>query len=433
MDWFDALRLAATIILRRHGLVAASAALFVEEAGIPLPILPGDVLMLVIGIQARQGIFPLWLGLLALEAVTVAGSTILYLVSKRAGRGLLLRYGRFLNVTPARLAQAERWVQERGAMAVIAGRLVPGLRIATAIGCGVLDVPLRTFVPAVAVGGFLYILLYTLLGYYLGQTALLALERVHLPLEVVGSAAFLLVAALWIRAARRHLARPVMAAGQEAPVVARHRRLMGGLAAGAAGMLMGVLLLNVLVPLAGDLASLAPGTLAAAIAARTPADLVRRSNPVALFSGIISFVLTGVIWGGVYGLWIARRLRHAHLPDALSGLLFAVLPLVVSAAFGGLLVDLKVIGQRPAMTVLAGDVVYHVMYGLALGLTYPVFAARRGLLALLRPGAVPLPLAAMDTVPAEPSNAPQANGTGRTAPAPPPSATPVPSAETHAS
>ena len=45
-------------------------------------------------------------------------STALYFVARKAGRGLLFRYGRFLHVTPERLEQAERWVNRHGALAV---------------------------------------------------------------------------------------------------------------------------------------------------------------------------------------------------------------------------------------------------------------------------------------------------------------------------
>src|SRR5919202_5822115 len=136
MDWWSALQAGATVFLQRHGLLAACTALLIEEAGVPLPMLPGDVIMLALGIQARHGLVSLWAAVAALELVTVIGATGLYLVSRRAGRDLLLRYGRYLHVTPERLAQAEAGVKRHGALAVFAARLIPGLRIATAIGCG---------------------------------------------------------------------------------------------------------------------------------------------------------------------------------------------------------------------------------------------------------------------------------------------------------
>ena len=51
-------------------------------------------------------------------------------------------------------------------------RLVPGLRIATVVGCGLFGVPFRVFLPAVALGAFGYLVVYALLGYFVGPQIL---------------------------------------------------------------------------------------------------------------------------------------------------------------------------------------------------------------------------------------------------------------------
>src|SRR4051812_11027636 len=107
MNWWTELRHAVMVFLDHHGLLAACVALFIEEAGVPLPFFPGDGVMLLLGIRARQGRIPLWQIVVALEVMTLLGSSLLYLLSRRAGRDLLHRYGRVLHLTPARLARAE--------------------------------------------------------------------------------------------------------------------------------------------------------------------------------------------------------------------------------------------------------------------------------------------------------------------------------------
>src|SRR5579871_3287603 len=59
VDWWTEVGLATSSFLDRHGLLAAFVFLLIEEAGVPVPV-PGDVLMLVLGVHARQGIVPLW-------------------------------------------------------------------------------------------------------------------------------------------------------------------------------------------------------------------------------------------------------------------------------------------------------------------------------------------------------------------------------------
>src|SRR5436305_10557296 len=78
MNWWSALHAGATVFLQQHGLLAACTALLIEETGVPLPMLPGDVIMLAVGIQIRHGLIPFWTALAALGLVTVFGATALY-------------------------------------------------------------------------------------------------------------------------------------------------------------------------------------------------------------------------------------------------------------------------------------------------------------------------------------------------------------------
>jgi hypothetical protein len=89
VDWWTYGRLAATGFVDRHALLAGAVVVFVEEAGVPLPMLPGDLVMLLLGVRARQGLVPLWAALAVLELATVAGATLLYALCRRAGRGVV--------------------------------------------------------------------------------------------------------------------------------------------------------------------------------------------------------------------------------------------------------------------------------------------------------------------------------------------------------
>jgi hypothetical protein len=87
--------------------------------------------------------------------------------------------------------------------AIVLGRLTPGLRMATVIGCGIFGVPFWRFLPSLALGSFVYILLYTLWGYFVGSAVLQLLEGIHLPLGVFGSLVPLVILLVWIVRARQ--------------------------------------------------------------------------------------------------------------------------------------------------------------------------------------------------------------------------------------
>src|ERR1700688_4264566 len=105
MNWWDLVRDAGNAFLAQHGVLAAFVYLAVEEAGVPIPV-PGDFLMLTLGVRAREGDIILWQVIAVMEAGTVLGSTLLYLVARRGGRGVVERYGRYIGITALRLDRA---------------------------------------------------------------------------------------------------------------------------------------------------------------------------------------------------------------------------------------------------------------------------------------------------------------------------------------
>jgi len=176
--------------------------ILVEEMGLPLPV-PGDVLIAYAG--GRTGRPPLEaaavIGTVALA--TALGSSVLYLVSRRTGPAILTRLHRVLHVRPERVMQMQTWFQRRGAVAIVLGRLIPGLRIPTSIMAGVSGVPYRVFVPSTILAAIIWSAFY----YFAGA----ALHRVWTPAanwaqdepeQVIGI--FVLIAAIiggwwWLR------------------------------------------------------------------------------------------------------------------------------------------------------------------------------------------------------------------------------------------
>ena len=371
MDWWDEVRLALNAFIDQHGMLAGFLLILVEEAGVPVPI-PGDFLMLMLGVHARQGRLPLWEALLLMEVATILGASVLYILAARGGRGLVYRYGRFIHLTPQRLDKAERWLTKHGVAAIVVGRLTPGLRMATVIACGIFGYPFWKFLPALALGGFLYILLYTMLGFLVGPAVLAVVEGIHLPLGLVGSLLPLALLVVWVVRARRglHLRRT-----NEAGLPDRSHRWRDGAVAGVLATVISTLTMNVVGNLAGDLAVVNPGDLVERTQARLAVlALIRVIGPVLLLAAAPAFILVGAAWGAVYGQWIEP---HFHWPDWVSGLCFALLPLCVA-----LVVVLPVLdGAAPELGRLgplaaASEAVRHAVYGIALGAIYPLRLAR---------------------------------------------------------
>jgi membrane protein DedA with SNARE-associated domain len=218
-------------LLQSHALAVIVAILFFEELGVPSPI-PGDLMMVYAGVRVSQGRDVLWMVLLLQEVATVIGASGLFFLSRRYGRPLVERYGRFIHLGPETLARMEGRIQRRGGWAIVLGRVVPGLRIVTPIAAGVLGMSFGAFLPALALGAFLYILGYTLLGVFVGPAALALYDRVSLPFSALASLA--LLAALFFAVRQLRRAPPAFTQDRHGALASA---LIAGVLAGVAGLL----------------------------------------------------------------------------------------------------------------------------------------------------------------------------------------------------
>lgn len=131
----------------------------IESAGIPLPV-PSDTFILLAG--ARHAPAPGYtLAVLATAWVgALIGASLLFTIMQRGGRPFLDRYGKYIFLEKKRLEQIEGWFRQRGRGIVIAGWLIPGLRIPTIIMAGLSGMAYTTFLPLAMVAVFIVVAFY---------------------------------------------------------------------------------------------------------------------------------------------------------------------------------------------------------------------------------------------------------------------------------
>jgi membrane-associated protein len=155
----------------------------VEEAGLPIPMAPGDVLLVGAGVLVSTGALDPWsfvpLACLASLGGAMAGYTWARAVGPRGLRALAerLRAGAHLERAAERLGSA-------GPLTIALCRLVPGLRINTTLVAGALEIRRRTFLLGVVPAILVWVLGFTALGAAAGAPIAHDLGRVeHLSLE----------------------------------------------------------------------------------------------------------------------------------------------------------------------------------------------------------------------------------------------------------
>jgi membrane protein DedA with SNARE-associated domain len=65
------------------------------------------------------------------------GATVMYWAARLAGRPLVMRYGSYALISPAKVEGAERWAQHYGSMGIFISRLLPVVRHLIGIPAGI--------------------------------------------------------------------------------------------------------------------------------------------------------------------------------------------------------------------------------------------------------------------------------------------------------
>lgn len=156
-------------LLARHSLIAICLGVMVEELGIPMPI-PTDFLIIYAGVSRANSLPQLALLFVVLALASTIGASGLYAAVRRGGRPLVDRFGRYVHLGPAQLARSEALLKRTGWGGIAIGRAIPGLRYATVIGCGLLNVPYLRFVTAHIAGSSVYIAVFLALGALFGPS-----------------------------------------------------------------------------------------------------------------------------------------------------------------------------------------------------------------------------------------------------------------------
>jgi len=167
--------LSATSAAGGIGVAAGIALMLPMEAGVPIPV-PFDLVMLFIGARVGAGVVPLWVAVIAFEAVAVIGTTALLLAARGPGHALLIRAGPRVGLTSTRLARATKFFERRGRLALAVGRSTPGLRTLTVVGAGSAGISMRRALPPLILGSSVFVQLHLFLGYFLGSAARHALK-----------------------------------------------------------------------------------------------------------------------------------------------------------------------------------------------------------------------------------------------------------------
>ncbi len=152
-------------LIEHYGYLVVFFGVMLESTGVPLP---GETILLASGFLAQQGHLDVGDAIAFGVLGAVVGDQIGYWAGRKGGRPFVLRWGRYLRITPERLARAEAFFVRHGGKAVFLARFFAGFRVFGALVAGISRMRWGTFAFYNALGGFVWATAAVLVGYLVG-------------------------------------------------------------------------------------------------------------------------------------------------------------------------------------------------------------------------------------------------------------------------
>ncbi|MBZ5576410.1 MAG: DedA family protein [Acidobacteriia bacterium] len=152
--------------ITEYGYLAIFSLLVFGIVGLPVP---DETLLTFTGYLVYRGHLSLPLAAASAMVGSATGMTISYTLGRSFGLALLHRYGKYVHVTPERLARAHAWFERIGHWALTVGYFIPGVRHLTAYAAGMSEVRPHQFALFAYTGTVLWVTSFISLGYLLGD------------------------------------------------------------------------------------------------------------------------------------------------------------------------------------------------------------------------------------------------------------------------
>jgi membrane-associated protein len=159
--------MSALLIIKTLGLVGIFLTVFAESGLFFGFFLPGDSLLFIAGLLAATGSFDIRILILICLVAAILGDSFGYWIGSRYGR-------RFFNKEESLffkkryLVETEVFYEKHGKYTVVIARFIPIVRVFAATVAGISLMDYKTFLVYNVLGGILWVLSLTLMGYYLG-------------------------------------------------------------------------------------------------------------------------------------------------------------------------------------------------------------------------------------------------------------------------
>jgi membrane protein DedA with SNARE-associated domain len=154
------------IFLAHYGYFAIFALLVLGIVG---PLIPDETILVLSGIAVHRGQLAIANTIAVAFAGSMCGITVSYLLGRTGVIYVLERFEPLNRWVTRHLPRVEVWFQRYGKWTLFFGYFIAGLRHFTALTAGMSKLRWRTFAAYAYPGGFIWVVCFVAVGYYLGE------------------------------------------------------------------------------------------------------------------------------------------------------------------------------------------------------------------------------------------------------------------------
>jgi membrane protein DedA with SNARE-associated domain len=140
--------------------------MFLESTFVPVP---SEVVMIPAGYLAQKGEMNFIIATLMGVLGSLGGALFNYYFAAKYGRVFLLRYGKYILLSPEKLEKLEHFFNKHGEISTFSGRLILGVRHLISLPAGYARMNLIKFSAYTTLGSAIWVLVLMFLGYFVGS------------------------------------------------------------------------------------------------------------------------------------------------------------------------------------------------------------------------------------------------------------------------
>lgn len=169
--------------------------MFLESSFFPFP---SEVVMVPAGYLASKGEMNIFVVVGAGIIGSLLGALLNYYLAVKLGRKLVIKYGKYVFFDEKKMEKVEKFFQAHGHISTFSGRLIPVVRQYISFPAGLAKMNLGVFSFFTGLGAGIWVIVLTLLGYFIGENETLVKEYLHTILAIT-LISVLIIISIYIR------------------------------------------------------------------------------------------------------------------------------------------------------------------------------------------------------------------------------------------